>query len=153
MAFTLIPTNSGYPTTGYSLPNMVSFCVEDDGAGGEILINGQGINDPTVADAVDLKTMFTGVSKNFNSIPLLRAFRIIPSTLLQDGLDQNIKNLEISFYQVGQAATGSTGLLFIPIVGAVGGPDNVPYLVINAPGADSATQWRIELKLRHSITD
>ncbi len=143
MSLTVIPVTTGQPTTGYSTPTRVSFCVEDDGNGGQTLINGLGVTSASVASAVDLATLFG--SPAFRSISLLRAFRITASQ--QAACDQFNSLLDIQINPEGSAGLPIPALIALHGVG--GGPANAPYLAIGGPAA--AGIWRVDLVLRNSI--
>lgn len=147
MSFVTIPVGSGPPVDGVSLPNSVSFGLSDDGAGGSVFLNGLGVLNATVTGAVDLKTYFG--SPKFRSIPLLRAFRAMTAPSAANAEAQFLNNLAISIYPL------TTGLAAMPAInylaGLPNGPANVPYLSIVGPAV--AGNWRIEIRLRHSITN
>lgn len=164
MSLIVIPPNSGYPVNGFSLPDMISFCVDDDGTGGQINLNGLGIVSPTVTGAVDIKRMFTDVGLLFNSYPLLNAFRKLspPTGGSPAALAQLVKQVEVNI--VRQSLNGSTVYPDQPAVFpvAIGSPDaaiGVPFLAIvrelsNAgEGPGSPGIWRVALKLRHTTTN
>lgn len=151
MSFTMIAPGSSPPVDVFSLPNAVSFCVTDSGAGGQINLNGLGIGSGTVAGAVDLKSFFaTGTPVLFRSIPLLRAFRAVNPATTAVAEAQLVNNLHITIYP-----NGSNGLAAMPavnyLVGLPSGPANVPYLVLNGPSV--AGTWRVDIELRHSLTN
>lgn len=153
--FPVIPTTA-YPQTGYNLPDLISICVQDaDGTGGTLYLNGVGVVNGV--DIFDLKTLFTNVSLPFSSYPLLRAFRSVPAaTGNASALAQFSKNLEINYYPIVGVADPAFALRFQPIAGIGGGPATAPYLqiVVPAGGEEYAGDvWRLNLKLRHSITN
>ncbi len=157
MSLDPINVASAYPHTGYSLPDMVSFCVQDaDGAGGSLYLDGLGVVDGN--DIFDIKTLFTAAGVNFVSYPLLRAFRAVPAaTGNASALAQLSKNLEINSYPIEPSAAGpAVSLRFAPITG-IGGTTGVPFLWIVAQVSTDPDYagdiWRLELKLRHSITN
>lgn len=148
MGFTVVPIGNSTPVDAFSLPNMCSFVVDDTGAGGQVNINGLGVTSALVSGAIDLKTYFGAA---FRSLGLLNAFRAItPGGGNQAAELALVPRLEVVIYPVG-----AVGLAAMPAVNYLGGlpsgPDNVPYLTLNGPGVSGT--WRVELKLRHSITD
>ncbi len=155
MSLAPVPVNNGYPTGGFTLPDMVSFCLNDaDGAGGSVLINGLGVGQGDVPHAYDLKQLFIDGSIPFISYPLLRAFRAASS--LAAFWAQIINNLEISYYALGGTTADSFPLRFLPVFNIGGGPSDAGYLEIVAPGGGegyTGDTWRVELKLRHSTTN
>lgn len=139
MSFIAVPVASGSPTAGFSTPNRASFCVQDDGSGGQILVNGLGINAPTVSFAVDLKTLFGAAA--WHSRPLLRAF-------------QNCASLEAVNNQINTWLNFSS--VFINGVGVAGALGITPllvsgYMFLGIAGPSVAGIWRVDLQLRHSI--
>lgn len=155
MSLSVISTGAGYPVGGYSLPDMVSFCVNDgDGTGGSVYINGLGILTGDFSGAYDLKTLFTSANKLFTSIPLLRAFRQIFSGTNQATQNQLVQNSEISSYPVN-ANFPAFPLRFAQLYQSINGI-GVPFWQIIAPdGGEGYTgdTWRVEIKLRHSLTN
>ena len=148
MSFVVVPIGSSSPVDAFSLPNVVSLVVSDSGSGGQVNINGLGVVDPTVAGAVDLKTYF---GRAFRSLGVLNALRAIaPGGGNQAAEQALVPRLEVNIYPVG-----SPGVAGMPAVNYLGGtpsgPNNVPYLSLNGPAV--AGTWRVEIKLRHSITD
>lgn len=148
MSFVIIPIGGSTPNDAFSLPNSCSVVVSDSGSGGQVLINGLGISTGVVTGAVDLKTYFGSA---FRSIPLLRAFRAIAP----GGGNQAAENALVPLLDITVYPVGATGLAAMPAINYLGGlpngPNNVPYLAINGPAV--AGQWRVDLKLRHSLTD
>lgn len=149
MSLTAVPTIgplSG-PTAAISLPNMVSFCVQDSGAGGQIFVNGLGVVNALVAGAVDLKTFF---GTAFNSGALLAAFKTLTGNLVGAPAGQLVPGLEITI-----VPHGNPGLAAMPavtyLVGIGAGPVQAPYVAIAGPGV--AGTWRVNIRLRHSITN
>jgi hypothetical protein len=142
MGFVIVPVDSS-PTTKYSQPDRVSFVVADDGGGGQILLNGLGITSGSVANAVDLATLF---GTAFRSIPLLRAFKVTASA--QAACDQFFQNLNIQINAIG--GTGTSTMPSVSLTwGVGGGPANAPYLIIIGPAV--VGEWRVDLQLRHSL--
>ena len=150
MSFTMIAPGASSPVDVFSLPNAVSFCVSDSGSGGQINLNGQGIGSGTVSGAVDLKSFFaTGTPVLFRSIPLLRAFRLLVSGTNLAAETQFVSNLHITIYPVG-----STGVAAMPSVnynGTLPNATNVPFVQLNGPAVSGT--WRVDIELRHSITN
>lgn len=147
MSFVIVPLGSSTPVDAFSLPNSCSIVVDDSGSGGQVLINGLGIVNPTVSGAVDLKTFF---GTAFRSIPLLRAFR----ALIAGGGNQQAENALVPLLDISMYPVGATGLAAMPAINYLGGlvsNPNVPFLAINGPAVSGT--WRVDLKLRHSITD
>lgn len=151
MSFILVPFGSGTPADAFSFPNAVSLCVSDDGGGGQIYINGLGVTNSILAGATDLPTYF---GSSFRSIPLMKAFRMLTGVV---GGNQNQRteqqfcnNLKISMIPVN--GTGVVALPNIVYLGGVGGaPVTTPLLSFQGPAVSG--QWRIEIVLRHSITN
>lgn len=142
MSFLAIPVTTGNPTTGYSTPNRVSFCVQDDGGGGQLCVNGLGI---TTVPALDLKTLFGSA---FRSEPLLRAFRAVGNSALNAMADQF--NTYLNFSSVFINSQGPAGsLAVVYLMNIVSAPPTVPFFAIGSPGV--AGIWRVDLQLRHSI--
>lgn len=149
MSFIAVPTigPAGGPTAAISLPNMVSFCVQDNGGGGQIFLNGLGVLNALVAGAVDLKTFF---GTFFNSLSLLSAFKTLTGALVSQPAGQMVPALEISI-----VPHGNPGLAAMPavtyLVGIGAGPAQAPYVAIAGPAV--AGTWRVNIRLRHSITN
>lgn len=150
MSFTMIAPGSSPPVDVFSLPNAVSFCVTDSGSGGQINLNAQGIGSGVVAGAVDLKSFFaTGTPVLFRSIPLLRAFRLLTVGTNLAAETQLVNNLHITIYP-----NGGSGLAAMPSVnysGTLPNASNVPFLQLNGPAVSGT--WRVDIELRHSITN
>lgn len=145
MSFTVNAVSSGSQVGGLSLPNYLTFVVSDSGAGGFVLINGVGVTSGALANAVDLATLFGAAA--FHSSPLLKAFRAGPTTDTA-AMNQFLANLDINIVPV--AVTGIAfmpGVLYLATVSAVAGP----FVKITGPGAPG--DWRINMRLRHSITN
>ena len=156
MSLVPVVVTTGYPVTGFSLPDLISLCVRDaDGTGGTLYLNGVGVVNGV--DIFDLKTLFTAAGLPFNSIPLLRAFRSVPAaTGNASALAQFSKNLEINYYPTVGVADPAFALRFQPIAGIGGGPATAPYLQIVAPsggGGYAGDIWRLNIKLRHTVTN
>ena len=146
MSFTLVSAGIGSPVDPFSLPNTVSIACQDDGSGGTIFINGLGFNAPALANAVDLKTFFGAAA--FKSYPLLKAFRKILTATAAAAQNQLVPALAISIYPLvaGLAAIPGVDFTFTqssttiaPLVGLI--------------GPSVAGFWRVEMRLRHSITN
>lgn len=149
MSFIIVPTTS-YPDTPLSLPNLCSFCVQDDGSGGAITINGLGVTSSQVAGTSDLKTFITGLGLTWRSNPLLRAFRACPAGTTTAAMAQFLNNLDInSYFVAGNGVAGALGFNYLINLGSGGA--STPYLEVAGPGV--AGIWRVDLKLRHSITN
>lgn len=152
MAFTVIPVSTGYPVGGFSFPNRVSFGVSDDGGGGQVYINGLGVTASStlpVAGATDLKTLFAAGSVSFQSIPLMRAFRLLTASTNTAAYQQFNTYLEVLIN--GCNSSGYAGVPAIVPLAGLGGNTSVPFLAIGGPSV--AGLWRVDLKLRHSITN
>lgn len=152
MSFIVVPFGAGTPVDAFSFPNAVSLCVSDDGGGGQIYINGLGVTNGILAGAVDLQTYFGAA--NFHSIPLLKAFRALVGVTggnqNQSAEQQLCKNLRISIVPVN--AAGGPNLPNLVYLGGIGGaPVNTPLLSLQGPAV--AGNWRVEIELRHSITN
>lgn len=159
MALVVIPPNinSAAYIAGESLPDLAAFAISDDGSGGEIFLNGQGVVAPTVTGAYDLKTIYTSAGVLFRSIPLLRAFRLLYNTPNDVAAEIQFHNfLDLDMFPVAGSNGAICGLPTITCTaGTPSGPLNVPYLHILRPSDESAVAgtWRLELRLRHSITN
>jgi hypothetical protein len=158
MSLIILPTNGGYPTGGYSLPERVSFVVADtDGSGGSVYLNGRGVTTGTVAGAYDLRDIFISAGLLFNSIPLLNPFRSIPPVAqLEDVQNQLLKGLEVTFYGITGGPAAPLNLRIATISGLGGAPVDVPFLqIIAAAGGEGYTgdAWRVDVRLRHSVTN
>lgn len=150
MAFIIVPFGAGVPVDAFSFPNAVSLAVSDDGGGGQIYINGLGVTNSILAGATDLQTYF---GSSFRSIPLLKAFRkLVGVNGNQNQLaeQQFCTNLKISIVPVNGA--GVVALPNLVYLGGIGGaPVTTPLLSFQGPAVSG--NWRIEIGLRHSITD
>ena len=155
MSLLMIAAGTAPITDPVYQPEMVSFCVVSDDAGGQLKINMEGINDPTVTHAVDLATFF-GVSA-VDVAPLSRAFRSIyppasGATLLALAVQQIVKNLDVNIVPISGAAGNI--ILGVDYDAVVTGSAQVPYLVLtSASGEGGVGTWRVDLRLRHSITN
>lgn len=160
MSFVIVPTSpgtitapAGYPTANYCLSNGVSLVMSDDGGGGQVFLNGQGVLNALVAGAVDLKTFFvTTLGIPFTANALLRAFRLLApagAVSLSGAMSQFIRNLDISMTTVTTAVSTYPAVDYLNAVGAA--PTNVPFLKFQGPGISGI--WRVDIKLRHSITN
>jgi hypothetical protein len=108
---------------------------------------------------VDLKTFFVTTSHAlFQSVVLGRAFRLIyqaasGATLSALVQQQLVKNLDVTILPLGVEddlpGIGYTG----SSVGAPAGTE-VPYLQLSTSGSEGGSRfWRVDLRLRHSITN
>ena len=161
MGFTVVSPASGgvrvgVPVDGISLPDLISIAVVADGnAGTDIYLNGAGVLNATVAGAVDLRTLFTSAGLLFESTQLLRAFRPIYNPQSPTNIDaelQFLSHLDVNITPL----TGSNVIFGITyLVGLPNGPANVPYLHLVNPGSggEGAGTWRVDLRLRHTVTD
>lgn len=135
---------SSVPTSSFSYPNRASLVFFDDGGGGSLLINGLGV---TGVGFSDLRTIFTSNGALFNSIPLLSAFRRLTANTDYAAQAQLISRLDVAIETINNSVLAPA----INYLGGTGGNDFVPFLAIDGPAAVGT--WRIELKLRHSITN
>jgi hypothetical protein len=163
---------TNYEATIVSKPDLFSFCVRDTGGGGAnptLYINMAGVNDPTVATAVDLQTFYAGGYPNstgfgppvpiFQSIPLARAFGLLPFAAAAgqpgrtgQGGEALVPKILVTAVPLGT----SQSLLGIDYdVTSVGAPAGmcVPYLVLIGQGGEGSGYWRVDITLRHSITN
>jgi len=175
MAFA--PVYPGVGATNYnaaivSKPDLFSFCVQDTGGGGAnptLYINMAGVNDPTVATAVDLKTFYNAGYPSligfgppvpvFQSIPLSRGFAVQPFAASGTGQGREaqgtlaiVPKLLVTAVPLGV----SQGLLGITYdVTSIGAPAGqcVPYLVLIGIGGEGTGFWRVDITLRHSVTN
>jgi hypothetical protein len=151
MSLLLIPAGTGPSTDPVLTPEYISICAVDSGSGGNLLLNMQGVNNPTVAGAADLSTFF---GKNINELPISRAFRPIYTPNPWGGganrealsAVQIRGNLAVTIYPVGAAGV----LLGVTYDGETVAGVQVPFLELVGSGV--AQSWRIDLQLRHSIT-
>lgn len=146
MAVGIVPVNSSAPVFGRSYPNRVSLAFFDDGGGGNLFLNGGGISGVGV---YDLKTLFTSVGMLFNSYPLLRAFRQIPNGTNDENCDRILSEIEIVTNQISTA----TPLANMAVTYNAPTPLNLTWPAIALVGPGIARQWRVDIRLRHSITD
>lgn len=144
MSFIAVPVTSGSPTQGYSTPTRCSFCVQDDGGGGQILVNMLGVTSALVSSAVDLGTLF---GTSFRSIPLKRAFRSVTTLLAACDQFNTYLNINANFIN-GVGVAGALGFTYLQGV-ISSGPANAVYLGIAGPSI--AGIWRVDLALRSSI--
>jgi len=145
MAFVVLGFLGGSaPVDAFSTPDQASIVLNDNsGGGGNVLINGLGVNDPTVSSAVDLKTLF---GSKFRSIPLLLAFRALLTADANLAEVQFVKNLSVKFTALAGTTVGLPGIAQYLAI-AVGGV-NVPFLDIVSPAVTGT--WRMDIQLRHS---
>jgi hypothetical protein len=153
MSLLLIPASVGPATDPVLTPEYISVCAEDNGAGGTLSLNMGGVNDPTVAGAKDLSTFF---GKNINELSISRAFRSIYSSAVGIGLTSQAavqirNNLAVTIYPIGAA----NSILGVNYDGLVVSGVRVPFLIFTGIGTGEGPTgiWRIDLQLRHSITD
>lgn len=144
MSLIIVPNPStSQVESSYSQPDHVSLCVTDDGGGGNLLLNGQGVTSGLLATAADIPTYFGATL--FKSIPLMRAFR--KTTSIQAANDQFFKNLNIAIY--GLTGTPPASNPSVTVTFETGGFTGVPFLVLVGPGISAF--WRVEIGLRHSL--
>ena len=153
MSLLLVPANVSPTSDPVLTPEAISVCVEDDGAGGSLFLNMMGVNNPTVAGAADLSTFFGRLVTMF---PVARAFRqlYIPSS--GESLDalagvQIRNNLAVVIYPLSVQEV----VLGVGYSGGKVGNVQVPFLELVSSGVGEAGPliWRVDLQLRHSITD
>lgn len=145
MSFTLVAAGTGSPVDPFSLPYTVSLGCQDDGGGGNILLNGLGFNAPALANAVDLKTFF---GTSFRSVPLLNAFRKIATASATAAEQQLVPALDIGIYALVAGATSMPGVDF---TFTSSGSTNAPIVKLVGPAV--AGFWRVDIRLRHSLTN
>jgi hypothetical protein len=158
MALTLVPAGTSPSTDPTLTPEYISLGVENDGGGGTLALNMQGVNDPTVAGAKDLSTFF---GKNINELPIARAFRPIynpfPWNNGGGGGPQRTSlarvqicaNLAIVIYPLGT----DNIVLGVGYDGNTVNGVQVPFLNLIGSASEAGAQtWRVDLQLRHSIT-
>ena len=144
MGFTALALFGGAaPLDAFSTPNRVSIVVADTGAGGQILLNGLGVVDPTVSGALDLQKFF---GASFNSPILLRAFRALLTADNNVAEAQLVKLLAVTMTNIVGSPTKQPALDYLGL--SVGGI-NVPFLIINGPAVSG--EWRLDIQLRHSL--
>ncbi len=155
-----------------SKPDLFSFCVQDTGGGGAnptLYINMSGVNDPTVSTAVDLQTFYKGgfpgsigfnpPVPNFQSVSLARAFGLLPFAAAgsaQGRQAQGAAALVPKLLVTAVPLQGGNELLGIDYdVTAAGAPSGmcVPYLVLVGFGGEGSGIWRVDITMRHSITN
>ena len=144
MAFALVPSGSGSPLDSFSLPNAVSLVCSDDGNGGALLINGLGF---TGAGLADLKTFFGSA---FRSTPLLNAFRRILTASATVAERQLVPAIKVTIVplDVGGVPIGVPGVDYTFTSNAT---TIAPGVELNGPGV--AGYWRVDIELRHTITN
>lgn len=148
MSFAMIPPGGGSPVDAYSRPDFVSFCLVDNGSGGDVYLNGCGITNGVVTGAIDLATFFG--SPLFRSEVLVQgAFKaIFPSATSALTEAQLVQNLDINIV----CLTASHALPAIAYLSGVGpSPQVVPYLHLIGPAV--AGSWRMDIRLRHTLGD
>lgn len=145
MAFTALAFFGGTsPVDAFSTPHRVSLCVNDsNGGGGNILINGLGINDPAVSGALDLKTFF---GANFKSSQLLTAFRALVQANANLAEQQLVTEVQVIVVSASGVPAKQPSMNYLGM--AVGGV-NVPFLSVVSPAVVGA--WRVDLQFRHSL--
>ncbi len=154
MSLLLVPVNVGPTTDPLAEPEYISVAVQDDGDGGQLRLNMMGVNDPTVSGAADLSTFF---GTNINEFPIARAFRQLYQPIFSSGSEsqQNLaaiqirKFLSISIYPL---------LTLQSIVGvgydaATVNSAQVPFLELISAGIEGGGLWRLDIQLRHTITN
>ena len=151
MGVGIVPFSSpSNQVNSYTLPNAVSLAFFDDGGGGQIYLNGLGILNADLAGAVDLKTLFqTTNGVVFRSYPLLNAFRRLTTNTSVAAMNQLVQGLRVAVFPM--AVGGSSVLPQLSYLAAIGGIDNVPFLSIAGPAV--AGTWRVDISLRHSMTN
>jgi hypothetical protein len=144
MSFTALALFGGAaPLDAFSSPNRVSVVVADTGSGGQIQLNGLGVVDPTVSGALDLQKFF---GTAFDSQPLLRAFRALPTADSSLAEAQLVKSLLITVVNIAGSPTKQPNFAYLGL--GVGGV-NVPFLTINGPAVSG--EWRLDIQFRHSL--
>lgn len=153
MSLLLVPASVSPTSDPVLTPEYISVCVEDDGAGGTLLLNMMGVNDPTVSGAKDLSTFF---GKLVTMFPVARAFRQLYIPASGEGLDSEAaiqirNNLAVTIYPLDVQEV----VLGVGYSGAKVGNVQVPFLELVSSGVGEAGPliWRVDLQLRHSITD
>lgn len=150
MAFIIVPSASAAPIAAFSFPERVSLVMSDDGGGGDIFLNGRGVLNAALTGAVDLKTFFvTTISALFRSGPLLSAFKQLVTQTDNAACAQLVRSLDITIVPVD--AGGRANIPHTTYLGAVGGLEGVPFLKFSGPAV--AGSWRVDITLRHSITN
>lgn len=141
MALTPIPVGSGWPSQPVSTPYRVEICFEDDGGGGDLGINGQGV---TGSGKLDLRTFF---GTEFRSSILLEKFQpVLPAGDFPGLLtDRTFKNIEVAFLTIGGVPVTKQPSFVTNLLS--GG--TVPCIQISGPGI--ATTFRATIRLRHSL--
>lgn len=151
MSVTLVPLGSGYLTQGFSLPDLVSFCIADDGTGGELLV-GMGVTEALPVGGVDLQAAFIAAGILFNSSPLLSVFRLLtPTASSTAAMNRLVKGVDVNV-----VPAGSSQIYELPIVLQTEAGGNFPYVAFSRPNGGEAPPtgvWRVDIRLRHTITD
>jgi len=151
MSLILVPLNSGYPTEGFSLPDLVSFCIADDGTGGELLV-GMGVTEALPVGGVDLKAAFLAAGLLFNSTPLMSAFRLLtPTASSTAAMNRLVPGVDVTV-----VPAASSQIYELPIVLQTEAGGNFPYVAFSRPNGGEAPPtgvWRVDIRLRHSIAD
>lgn len=153
MSLLLVPSGVGPTTDPVLTPEYISVCVEADGDGGQLYLNMMGVNDPTVTDAADLSTFF---GKLITMFPISRAFRqlYIPASGISLTAMAGVQirnNLAVTIYPLSvDAVVLGVGYSASKVSGV-----QVPFLefISNGVGEGDPQIWRVDLQLRHSITD
>lgn len=148
MSFAFVSTGVGSPVDPFSLPNAISLAVQDDGGGGTIFLNGLGFNAPALANAVDIKTFFSTAGVTFRSGPLLNAFRRIRTATAQAAQNQLVPSLDIGIYPL---VAGADKIPAFNFDYTQSGSTIAPLVTLIGPAV--AGFWRVDIRLRHSITD
>lgn len=151
MSLILVPLNSGFSTEGFSLPDLVSFCISDDGTGGELLV-GMGVTEALPSGGVDLKAAFASASILFRSTPLLNVFR----RLTPSATDTAAMNRLVSLLDVTVLPAASTLIWELPAVSQTNAGGNFPFVSFDRPNGGEAPPagiWRVNMRLRHSIAE
>lgn len=161
MSLTMI---TGMAPDGFisSLPDYVSFAIQDDGSGGSLWINGLGVNGGPIrgGDTVtDLKTFFVGNSALFRAVPLLLAFRRLHGKVSytnDDAQAQFLAFLNVVITPlVSTPQSNEVPALWYGVNQSSNGAGDVPYFGIQGigDGETGAGIWRVDMRLRHSITN
>lgn len=151
----ILSSGLGPPAGPVSLPDLISVGVEDtSGGGGELYINGLGITSGLAATAYDLKTFLVAAGLNFSSIPLLGAFKKARTAAL--AWQRLVSMLEVNYYALSAGnVTDPLNLRFDATSDVVNG-EIVPLLHVSAADGGegySGGLWRLDLRLRHTLTD
>jgi len=143
-----IPNLVGYPTLGISLPEMLSFCISDDGTGGSLAIS---VGVASIG-GIDLKEEFENAGLIWHSQPLEMPFR--RSLLIPENNDQALKQI-VSRVAVIVTPSAGTGIYELPDV-SYADASGTPVVTFTRPNGGEAPPtgiWRVEFRLRHSITN